>query len=283
MMANTALALGLFLSIVIASASTSTPSGFTPVMTCCPQGSFLAIEDWQGSKQQPDGIWQDLRDYGSGDSHSDDSHSGSGSGSGDDGSGSGSRSGPGNSGSSEESAESGSGNLPRPTPKIAALRKFHGMRGHRGWRPERDDDWFGTLKGQYGRHNFINRVYCVPDKNNLPDIHAMQGSSYPRPPYWADTLALALGKRTFENFTWPLAENQTLWSQGRISQDKDFFQPLDPGDKLPSCPGGPDELATIVLGDGLYLLKKQLHCYGPIQRSFKWLQHPICLAIFEAE
>ena len=31
---------------------------------------------------------------------------------------------------------------------------------------------------------------------------------------------------------------------------KVFSQPLDPGDKLPSCPGGPDELATIVLGDG---------------------------------
>ena len=37
-----------------------------------------------------------------------------------------------------------------------------------------------------------------------------------------------------------------------------FIQNLDPGDKLPSCPGGPDELATIVLGDGLYLLMKQL-------------------------
>jgi len=226
-----ALPLGLFLSIIIASATASTPPGFTLINTCCPPGSFLVIEDWQGSKQQPDGVWKYLPDSdpGYGDSGSD-SESGSGSGthrtgSGDSGSGSGTA-------DTSNTAESGSGNLPQPTPKIAALKKF---RSHqRGWRPSRDD-WYNTLKWQYGRHNFINRVYCVPDKNNLPDIHNMPGSSYPRPPYWADAMAKALGRRTFEEYTWPLAENQTLWSQG---------------DKLPSCPGGPDELATIVLGDG---------------------------------
>ena len=108
-----------------------------------------------------------------------------------------------------------------------------------------------------GTTSSTGSIVCLT-KKNLPNIHAMPGSSYPRPPYWADTLAMALGKRTFEKFIWPLAENQMLWSQGRISQDKGFSQSLDPGHKLLSCPGGPDELATIVLGDGLYLLMKQL-------------------------
>ena len=214
MMGSIPLTLGLFVSTIIvalASAATTVPPGVTPVTTCCPPGSFLAIEDWQGSQQQPDGIWGDLQ-Y--------------------------------------------SGNMPQPTPRIAALKKFRS--DQRGWRPERDD-WFSTLKWQYGRHNFINRVHCVPDKNNLPDIHAFKGSSYPKPPYWADTIDKALGRKTFENYTWPLAENQTLWSQGRVFQDEDFSQLLNLGDQLPSCPGGPDELATIVLGDGLYLLMRQ--CY----------------------
>ena len=213
MMGSIPLTLGLFVStiiVAIASATTTAPPGVTPVTTCCPPGSFLAIEDWQGSRQKPDGIWGDLQ-Y--------------------------------------------SGNMPQPTPRIAALKKL------RGWceRRCRSEDWPGHLKGEYGRHNFINRVYCVPDKNNLPDIHAFKGSSYPRPPYWATTWDKVYGRKTFENYTWPLAENQTLWSQGRVFQDEDFSQLLDPGDQLPSCPGGPDELATIVLGDGLYVLMKQYY------------------------
>ena len=31
----------------------------TPVVTCCPPGSFLAIEDWQESRQLPNGLWTD--------------------------------------------------------------------------------------------------------------------------------------------------------------------------------------------------------------------------------
>ena len=31
----------------------------TPVATCCPPGSFLAIEDWQKSRQLPNGLWID--------------------------------------------------------------------------------------------------------------------------------------------------------------------------------------------------------------------------------
>ena len=29
----------------------------TPVKTCCPPGQFLAIEDWQGSRQYVEGLW----------------------------------------------------------------------------------------------------------------------------------------------------------------------------------------------------------------------------------
>ena len=150
--------------VALASAATTVPPGVTPVTTCCPPGSFLAIEDWQGSRQQPDGIWGDLQ-Y--------------------------------------------SGNLPQPTAKIATLQKL------RGWSEPRGDpdDWAEMLKTEYGRHNFINRVYCVPDKNNLPAINDFEGSSYPTPPYWATTLDKVIGRKTFEN---PLAENQTLWSQGRV-------------------------------------------------------------------
>ena len=34
-------------------------SSKTPVATCCPPGSFLAIEDWQESRQLPNGLWVD--------------------------------------------------------------------------------------------------------------------------------------------------------------------------------------------------------------------------------
>ena len=39
--------------------STSTSPIKTPVATCCPPGSFLAIEDWQESRQLPNGLWTD--------------------------------------------------------------------------------------------------------------------------------------------------------------------------------------------------------------------------------
>ena len=39
--------------------STSASSTKTPVATCCPPGSFLVIEDWQESRQLPNGLWTD--------------------------------------------------------------------------------------------------------------------------------------------------------------------------------------------------------------------------------
>jgi len=91
---------------------------------------------------------------------------------------------------------------------------------------EKDDD--------YGRHNFISKVFCVPDKNNLPPINGFAGSSYPDPPYFA-TVEDKLNGRETGNGTKPLANSQILKSTG---------------DRFPSCPGGANELATIILGDG---------------------------------
>ena len=53
----TMLALVLLVSSLLASAYAS--SSKTPIATCCPPGSFLAIEDWQESRQLPNGLWTD--------------------------------------------------------------------------------------------------------------------------------------------------------------------------------------------------------------------------------
>jgi len=189
-MAGFSFALGVFVFasfLTKSSMATSLPldPAFIPITQCCPVGSSLAIEDWQDSRQQPDGTWKDLLD---------------------------------------PIAET----VPRPTGKIAALKMLRS--GERGWRPDRDE-WSEGLKWDYGRHNFINRVSCVPDKNNLPNIHSLPASLYPRPPFPPSHKE----RQIFETNPWPLAENVTLLSEGV---------------KFPLCPGGPDELATIVLGDG---------------------------------
>ena len=43
-----------FLPSVIAATTSSPP---TPINTCCPPGHFLAIEDLQESRQDPEGVW----------------------------------------------------------------------------------------------------------------------------------------------------------------------------------------------------------------------------------
>ena len=53
----TMLAFVLLVSLLLANAYAS--SSKTPVATCCPPGSFLAIEDWQESRQLPNGLWVD--------------------------------------------------------------------------------------------------------------------------------------------------------------------------------------------------------------------------------
>ena len=43
-----------FLPSVFAATTSSPP---TPINTCCPPGHFLAIEDLQESRQDPEGVW----------------------------------------------------------------------------------------------------------------------------------------------------------------------------------------------------------------------------------
>jgi len=155
-MASLLVLLSVFFFLPIASSSK------TPVATCCPPGSFLAIEDLQGSRQLPNGLWV---------------------------------------------KSEGTQHLASPT-----------------W--ETDED--------YGRHNHISKVFCVPDKNNLPPIDGFAGSSYPDPPYFASVEDKLAGRET-GNGTKPLANDQILQSTG---------------DRFPTCPGGANELATIILGDG---------------------------------
>ena len=176
-MAGFSFALGVFVFasfLTKNSMATSIPldPAFIPITQCCPVGSSLAIEDWQDSRQQPDGTWKDLLD---------------------------------------PIAET----VPRPTGKIAALKMLRS--GERGWRPDRDE-WFEGLKWDYGRHNFINRVSCVPDKNNLPDIHSLPASLYPRPPF----PPVHKQRQIFETNPWPLAENVTLLSEGKSSRSCSF-------------------------------------------------------------
>jgi len=130
----------------------------TPVTTCCPPGSFLAIEDSQESRQLPNGLWVQNFTFNS---------------------------------------------------------LYQHKRHHR-----------------YGRHNVISRVSCLPDKNNLQPINGFRGSLYPDPPYFSSVEDKLFGLETRSK---PLSDNQILQSTG---------------DRLPSCPGGPIELATIILGDG---------------------------------
>ena len=136
-MASMLVLLSLFFFLPIASSSK------TPVATCCPPGSFLAIEDLQGSRQLPNGLWV---------------------------------------------KSEGKQHLASPT-----------------WETDKD----------YGRHNHISKVFCVPDKNHLPPIDGFTGSSYPDPPYFASVEDKLAGRET-ANGTKPLANDQILQSTGHI-------------------------------------------------------------------
>ena len=113
----------------------------TPVVTCCPPGSFLAIEDWQESRQLPNGLWVESLSFNS-------------------------------------------------------MSEFKRHEVNR-----------------YGRHNYISRVSCVPDKNNLHPIDGFRGSQYPDPPYFASVQDKMLGLETGKGSK-PLADSQILQSTG---------------------------------------------------------------------
>ena len=146
------------------------PEGLTPVVTCCPPGSFLAIEDWQESRQLPNGLWEDSTTV--------DVLGGL---------------------YSEEKRHI--------TPPMWVLDRIPG-------------DSIATSRdyervNRFGRHNYISRVSCVPDKNNLPPIDGFSGSSYPDPPYFASVQDKMLGLET-RNGSKPLANDQILQSLGKV-------------------------------------------------------------------
>ena len=150
--------MSVFLPTCIASSSTSSPTYSTPVATCCPPGSFLAIEDWQESRQLPNGLWVD----------------------------------------SKEELTSGR--------KKVGASSLLALDGNMNYAVDDYRDY---------RHNYISRVFCVPDKNDLPPIDGFAGSSYPTPPYFASVEGKLRG--TFgevRNGTKPLADNQILRSTG---------------------------------------------------------------------
>ena len=152
------------------SSSSEDPEGLTPVVTCCPPGSFLAIEDWQESRQLPNGLWVDSTTV--------DVLGGL---------------------YSEEKRHI--------TPPMWVLDRSPG-------------DSIATSRdyervNRFGRHNYISRVSCVPDKNNLPSIDGFSGSSYPDPPYFASVQDKMLGLET-RNGSKPLANDQILQSLGKF-------------------------------------------------------------------
>ena len=182
--------------------STSTSPIKTPVATCCPPGSFLAIEDWQESRQLPNGLWTDSITLNSMD-------------------------------------EFYSFEDRQITPPMWSL--------NRG-----ASDNIATLSdyrkvSRYGRHNYILGVSCVPDKNSLRPIDGFRGSLYPDPPYFASLQDKLLGLETRSK---PLAENQILQSTGSSCANPCWIGWK--GERMPSCPGGPHELSTVILGDGEY-------------------------------
>ena len=51
-------ATSFFFSLPSVLAATTVTKPATPITTCCPPGHFLAIEDLQGSRQDPEGVWR---------------------------------------------------------------------------------------------------------------------------------------------------------------------------------------------------------------------------------
>ena len=185
----------------------------TPINTCCPPGHFLAIEDLQGSRQDPYGAW-----------------------------------------SPEESTIYDMRAREDPIIKSIAAKSILAGKWNEwtrfipGFNAGKDLLEEKTEGERIDRHQHISRVFCLPDKNDLPSIDGLSGSSLPSPPYfatkedWREGISVKIRV---------LAEDQVLQSKGlniflEICRSSTFF----PGSRLPSCPGGPAELATIVLGEG---------------------------------
>ena len=159
----------VWLSFSLPTISLASPTK-TPVATCCPPGSFLAIEDWQGSRQLPNGLWVDSED---------------------------------------EILSDGDARWKYPIASSLWATPFD--------RSEYIPHTIYNRANDYGRHNYISRVFCLPDKNNLPPIDGFAGSSHPDPPYFASVKdRLYETFREVRNGTKPLADTQILQSTGKI-------------------------------------------------------------------
>jgi len=166
----------------------------TPINTCCPPGHFLAIEDVQESKQDPEGVWTPDSDL------------------------------------SQPFHESWSRHEELPNALTKAVFTESYIR-HKGYELMGLQPW-NRWDRRLDRHQYISRVFCVPDKNDLPSIDGLSGSSLPSPPYYATKEA------------W----RQGIWIKNRVLAESQVLR--SKGSRLPSCPGGPAELASIVLGNG---------------------------------
>ena len=190
-------ATSFFFSLPSVLAATTVTKPATPITTCCPPGHFLAIEDLQGSRQDPEGVWR---------------------------------------------AEPHDHRRAREGP-------LYDEAFTKSYLAKKAPDPLGDSTGQrLDRHLYISRVFCVPDKNDLPSIDGLSGSSLPSPPYFATKKDWKQGISVKIRV---LAEDQVLRSKGlNIFLDICLSSTFSPGSRLPSCPGGPAELSTIVLGEG---------------------------------
>merc|ERR1712032_1034544 len=134
-------------------ATTPTTSD-TPINTCCPPGHFLAIEDLQQSKQDPEGFWTP--------DHSNNEH-------------------PWHEAwrQHEEMTKASQKTLFTESYMAHKWYELLGLYGRDRYR------WAQRLD----RHHYISRVFCVPDQNDLPSIDGLSGSSLPSPPYFATAKA----------------------------------------------------------------------------------------------
>ena len=161
-------------------ATTSEPP--TPINTCCPSGHFLAIEDLQESRQDPEGVWSPPEDY------------------------------------TIYHLKAGD-----EGPMVEAIyvksqfadkwwelthRRYNS--GNQVFREKSLTK--SNNKGKLDRHQHISRVSCVPDKNDLPSIDGLSGSSLPSPPYFATKEDWREGISVEMRV---LAEDQMLQSQGQ--------------------------------------------------------------------
>ena len=164
--------------------SGSTDAFNTEVKTCCPPGQFLAIDDWQGSRQSVEGVWYS-KDY---------------------------------SGvllfflrliTCDIRLRSGSART--------LFRQYHDwlpMMQVNNLGPPGMGPSGGKSPLRFGRHDYITGVSCVPNEKNLPPIDGFQRSSDSSLPEFATWEDREDNRKLYSNRSHPLAEGQVLKSTG---------------------------------------------------------------------